>query len=82
MISVGSVVAATAPNSITLIIGRAITGLGSAAVFSGGLNIIQYSVNPEKRAIYTGILSSMPNVSSILGPFLGGVLTQKVSWRW
>ena len=65
-----------------LIVGRAIAGGGAAALFSGGMTIIGYAVALRKRAIYIALLSSMFGISSVVGPILGGVLTDKASWRW
>lgn len=78
----GSLICGVAPNSLTLIIGRAIAGIGSAGIFSGSLIILAYSVPLEKRPIYTGLIGSMYGISSVSGPLLGGVFTDKVTWRW
>ena len=65
-----------------LIIGRAVAGAGAAALFSGGMTIVAYSVPLRKRAIYIAALSSMFGIASVVGPILGGALTDKASWRW
>jgi MFS family permease len=46
---IGSAICGSAPNSITLILGRAIAGIGAAGDFSGGLTIIAHTVPLEKR---------------------------------
>lgn len=51
-------VCGVAPNSIALIIGRAIAGLGSAGIFSGALIIVAYSVPLAKRPMYTGFIGA------------------------
>ncbi|KAF1816953.1 MFS transporter [Eremomyces bilateralis CBS 781.70] len=79
---VGSVICAAARNSPMLIIGRAIAGVGAAAIFSGGMNIMAYSVALRHRAIYIATISAMFGISSVVGPILGGVLTDRASWRW
>lgn len=79
---VGSIICAAATSSPMLIIGRAIAGVGASAIYSGGMNIIGYSVPIEKRAMYVASLSSMFGIASVVGPLLGGVFTDKVSWRW
>lgn len=79
---VGSLVCAVANNSVTLIIGRAIAGVGSAGIFSGALTILAYSVPLSKRPIYTGAIGSMYGLASISGPLMGGAFTDKVTWRW
>ncbi|KXH30146.1 major facilitator superfamily transporter [Colletotrichum simmondsii] len=78
----GSLICGVAPNSIALIIGRAIAGVGSAGIFAGALIILAYSVPLEKRPIYTGAVGSMWGISSVAGPLLGGVFTDSLTWRW
>lgn len=62
---VGSVLCGAAINSTMLIIGRAVAGVGAAALFSGGMTIVAYSVPLHRRPIYIGLLSSMFGESSI-----------------
>ncbi|KAK4945766.1 hypothetical protein LTR10_015114 [Elasticomyces elasticus] len=82
LFEIGSLVCGAAPNSIALIIGRALAGMGSAGIMSGAIVIIVYLVPLEKRPAYTGIFGSVFAIASVAGPLLGGVFTDKVSWRW
>lgn len=73
----GSVICAAATSSPMFIVGRAVAGAGAAALFSGGMNIIGFSVPLRKRPIYIAALSSMFGIASVVGPILGGVFTDK-----
>ncbi|KIX96503.1 uncharacterized protein Z520_07769 [Fonsecaea multimorphosa CBS 102226] len=78
----GSLVCGAAPNSTALIIGRAIAGVGSAGIFSGAITMIVYLVPLQKRPAWTGIFGAVFAIASVAGPLLGGVFTDKISWRW
>ncbi|KAJ7174071.1 major facilitator superfamily domain-containing protein [Mycena crocata] len=82
LFEIGSVVCGAAPTSSALIIGRAIAGLGSAGIASGASIIVAHTVPLEKRPNYIGLIGGMYGISSVAGPLVGGVFTDKVSWRW
>ncbi|KAK4096469.1 MFS general substrate transporter [Parathielavia hyrcaniae] len=82
LFEVGSLICGVAQNSVTLIMGRAIAGVGAAGIFSGALTILAYSVPLAKRPIYTGAIGSMYGLASISGPLMGGAFTDHVTWRW
>jgi MFS family permease len=83
LFELGSLICGVAPNSIALIVGRAIAGLGSAGIFSGAQIIVAYTVPLlEQRALYTGLIGGTYGIASILGPFLGGAFTSHATWRW
>ncbi|GAP88446.1 putative major facilitator superfamily transporter [Rosellinia necatrix] len=79
---VGSLICGVAPNSVALIVGRAIAGVGAAGVGCGSYSIITFIAEPKKRASYTGLLGAIFGVGSVLGPLLGGVFSSTISWRW
>lgn len=68
---VGSLVCGVAPDSISLIVGRAVAGVGSAGLFCGALVIIAHTVPMSKRPAYTGIIGACYGIASIAGPLLG-----------
>ncbi|KAH8891166.1 MFS general substrate transporter [Thozetella sp. PMI_491] len=79
---VGSLICGIAPNSITLIIGRAIAGLGGSGIFSGAMIILAYSVPLERRPLWSSLITSMYGIASVGGPLLGGAFTDHLTWRW
>ncbi|KAJ5313909.1 uncharacterized protein N7443_000793 [Penicillium atrosanguineum] len=79
---IGSLVSGVAPNSITLIVGRAITGVGGAGISSGAFTIIALSAPPKQRPAYIGILGAAYGVAAAIGPLVGGAFTSNVTWRW
>ncbi|KLU91665.1 major facilitator superfamily transporter [Magnaporthiopsis poae ATCC 64411] len=82
LFELGSLICGVANSSLTLILGRAIAGLGSAGLFSGSLIILAHSVPMATRPLYTGLIGSMYGIASVAGPLLGGVFTDRVTWRW
>jgi fucose permease len=79
---VGSIICAAATSSSMLIVGRAIAGSGGAGLYSGGMTMLAYAIPLKQRTIYLACLSSMFGVASIVGPILGGVFTDQLTWRW
>jgi MFS transporter, DHA2 family, glioxin efflux transporter len=78
----GSLICAVAQNSVTLIVGRAIAGVGGAGIASGSYTLMAFAAPPERRAAFTGIMGAAYGVASVVGPILGGVFTEKTTWRW
>ncbi|KAF8850830.1 MFS gliotoxin efflux transporter glia [Acephala macrosclerotiorum] len=79
---VGSVVAAAAPNSASVIVGRALQGLGISGVLGGSALVIKYVAQPKQHPVLIGTWMGVFMVSTILGPVIGGAFTSEVSWRW
>lgn len=63
-----------------LVVGRAVAGVGAAAIFSGSMTIVGYTVPLRKRSLYIASIASMFGIASVVGPILGGVFTDQLTW--
>jgi len=80
--AVASAACALAPTPLTLIVARALQGVGGALLTPGSLAMIQASFAPADRARAIGIWSGLAGVTTAIGPFVGGWLVDAASWRY
>lgn len=78
----GSILCGLSQNMTQLVIFRAIQGLGAGGLMTLVMTIVGDIVPPRQRGRYMGYLFSVFGVSSVIGPLLGGFLTDSLSWRW
>ncbi|KAJ1783188.1 hypothetical protein LPJ59_006647, partial [Coemansia sp. RSA 2399] len=78
----GSLICAVAQSMPMLLAGRAVAGAGAASIIGLTLVIVADIVPMRNRGPYMAIFSLVFSVSSVVGPLLGGVFVDKVSWRW
>lgn len=69
-------------NVELLIAARTFQGIGAAIMFPSQTSLIAKSFPPHSRGRATGIVISMGSIFLVLGPLIGGVLTEWLSWRW
>ncbi len=69
-------------NIFELILFRGLQGIGGGILLSLPFILVGEIFSPKERGKYMGILASVFGISSVLGPILGGVITDAVGWRW
>jgi EmrB/QacA subfamily drug resistance transporter len=79
---IGSVLCATSGEMWQLILFRGIQGLGAGALFPVSLAIIADIFAPSERGKYQGFFGAIFGISFLIGPAIGGILTDTVGWHW
>jgi EmrB/QacA subfamily drug resistance transporter len=79
--TIASLGCALAPTLLTLIIARAVQGLGGGGLMTLSQALIGENVPPRQRAQFQGYFAGVFAASSTLGPLLGALLTEQLSWR-
>jgi EmrB/QacA subfamily drug resistance transporter len=77
----GSMLSGLSQSMAQLIVFRAVQGLGAGSLITIGMTIVADLYGLERRAKMQGYLSAVWGVASLVGPLIGGVLTDAVSWR-
>jgi EmrB/QacA subfamily drug resistance transporter len=79
---IGSVLSGVSSSMTMLIVCRTLQGLGGGALIPLGMTIIADLYGLEQRARMQGYFSATWGLASIIGPLIGGFLTDRLSWRW
>jgi EmrB/QacA subfamily drug resistance transporter len=82
LFAISSLVCGLAPNVETLIAARTVQGLGAAAMFATTFALLNSSYSGRDRGTAYGMWGAVAGAAAAVGPIIGGVLTQAVSWRW
>ena len=78
----GTILCASATSSKVVVLGRAVTGTATSSQVAGAFTLLQIGLPLRLRPVYAGAGGAVETVAVIAAPVLGGVLTQKLSWRW
>ena len=78
----GSFLSGLSQDMFQLILFRGIQGLGAGSIFPIALAVIGDLFSPAERGKYQGLFGAVFGISALIGPALGGFLTDTISWHW
>jgi len=78
----GSALSGLSRNMAELIVFRAFQGVGAGMLFAMTFAVIGDLFAPAERARWQGIIAGVFGLASVIGPLVGGYLTDHASWRW
>ena len=79
---IGSMLCGVAHSMLTLILFRAVQGIGGGGLMVGAQSVIADIVPPRERGRYAGFFGATFGAATVLGPLLGGFIVEYWSWRW
>ncbi len=79
---VGSALSGLSQSMAELIFFRGLQGLGAGALFPISLAVIGDLFTPRERGKYQGFFGAVFGLAFLVGPFLGGFITDNISWHW
>lgn len=89
LFTLASLLSGIAPNVEALIAARALQGIGGGMIMANAFTIIGDLFSPRERGKWQGLIGAVFGVSSVIGPLLGGFLTDShtilgltTNWRW
>ncbi len=82
LFAISSFACGIAPNAAALITARAVQGLGAAGMFATTFALLNSSYTGRDRGTAYGMWGAVAGASSAVGPVVGGLLTEWISWRW
>ncbi|HUQ78320.1 MAG TPA: MDR family MFS transporter [Patescibacteria group bacterium] len=79
---VGSALSGLSQNMTQLILFRGIQGIGAGSLFPIALAVIGDLFTPAERGKYQGLFGAVFGIAFIVGPLVGGFLTENIGWHW
>jgi EmrB/QacA subfamily drug resistance transporter len=82
LFTAGSCLSGLSQSMDQLIAFRAVQGLGAGGFYPLALSVVGDLFNPRERGKYQGAIGAVAGLSFLIGPFVGGWLTENASWHW
>ncbi len=82
LFALSSLACGLAPNVGVLIAARAVQGLGAAAMFATTFALLNAAYQGRERGVAYGLWGAVGGAAAAIGPVLGGLLTEWISWEW
>jgi EmrB/QacA subfamily drug resistance transporter len=79
---IGSALSGLSQNMTELIAFRGLQGIGAGSLFPIALAVIGDLFSPAERGRYQGLFGAVFGIAFIVGPLVGGFLTENISWHW
>jgi EmrB/QacA subfamily drug resistance transporter len=79
---IGSALSGLSQNMGMLILFRGIQGIGAGSLFPVALAVIGDLFTPQERGKYQGLFGAVFGIAFVVGPLVGGFLTENVGWHW
>ncbi|MDD5092882.1 MAG: MDR family MFS transporter [Dehalococcoidia bacterium] len=78
----GSILSGLSQTMTQLILFRAFQGIGAGVMMANSFIIIGDLFPPAERGKYSGIITAVFGLSAVIGPMIGGFVTDNLSWHW
>lgn len=79
---IGSALCGLAQTSLQLILFRAVQGAGAASLFVSAFAVVADLFPPSERGKWQGMFGAVFGLSSVVGPLVGGFITDQFGWHW